>query len=665
MTQGNDACRPDRTATYNPQDDKLRLYAESRLDEAEYARVKALRMQWAPKQRCFYGVWNPAREDLLLEWCGHIEDDTGSREERAEERAARYQEYSGKRSAEAADAAAGVQDMTEALPPLGQPIMVGHHSERHASKVAKRIENGLKKAINLWDTAEYWQNRARASLAHAKYLEKPAVRYRRIKKLEAEKRGQERTITGHEKARAFWSRNDLTLKEALAAANMQSGVWGVWVSFCFPLSEYPRETHTYEGAISLWSALEDGIINETQAAALMLPYIERVVSHARRWLAHIENRIAFERAMLGGEDGDKALLPAQKWDLQPGGRVKTSRSHSQGTLLPILKVNKQKGVVTSLTVAGNYGHYVVSIENVTEYVPPTAEARAAVKKAMTLGPIVNYPGEGILAMTWEEWTKTPADHKRVSISRGTDEHGAYRYRRVTSLKDGSAVVFITDRKKVPVPPPRTEPDAPELKPVLAPASPLPAIHPTPDPENPEIKSFKARLKDGVKVVVADQLFPTPAPIVAQMLDLADLEPGLRILEPSAGTGNILTALADAGVDMRNVEAVELNLNLAAELRKKYPNVHQGDFLVFGTPQAGYDRILMNPPFKNGADIQHIRHALTLLKSNGVLVAICANGPRQQAKLKPLAEESGGLWEPLPENAFEGTGVHAALLQIRA
>jgi hypothetical protein len=54
-----------------------------------------------------------------------------------------------------------------------------------------------------------------------------------------------------------------------------------------------------------------------------------------------------------------------------------------------------------------------------------------------------------------------------------------------------------------------------------------------------------------------------------------------------------------------------------------------------------------------------------LKPGGRLVAICANGPRQNAILKPLAKESGGEWEDLPPDTFksEGTSVRTALLSI--
>lgn len=77
----------------------------------------------------------------------------------------------------------------------------------------------------------------------------------------------------------------------------------------------------------------------------------------------------------------------------------------------------------------------------------------------------------------------------------------------------------------------------------------------------------------------------------------------------------------------------------------------------------FDVVLMNPPFENGADIAHIVHAHGMLASGGRLVAICANGPRQNEKLRPLVEAAGGTWEALPADMFagEGTTVRTVLL----
>ncbi len=153
---------------------------------------------------------------------------------------------------------------------------------------------------------------------------------------------------------------------------------------------------------------------------------------------------------------------------------------------------------------------------------------------------------------------------------------------------------------------------------------------------------------------------------------ADIEPGQDVLEPSAGTGNILAAcfhLNGAGFTGTpaggKTVAVEINAALADHLRQEYPlaDVRCADFLACNGELGTFDRIVMNPPFANGADIRHIEHARGKLKPGGRLVAICANGPRQREKLQPLATE----WIDLPAGSFaeQGTNVNAAIAVIDA
>ncbi len=165
--------------------------------------------------------------------------------------------------------------------------------------------------------------------------------------------------------------------------------------------------------------------------------------------------------------------------------------------------------------------------------------------------------------------------------------------------------------------------------------------------------MKQSFKAGVQVVSADQLFPTPPALAERMVSLAGIGEGDRVLEPSAGTGNIVKAIrARGGIPY----AVEINPKLASMVGAAVC----ADFLSLTSNDANYDAVVMNPPFKDAVDIAHILHAREFLKPGGRLVAICAGGPRQTEQLKPLAE----TWEPLPEGTFAGTGVHAVLLTIR-
>ena len=179
------------------------------------------------------------------------------------------------------------------------------------------------------------------------------------------------------------------------------------------------------------------------------------------------------------------------------------------------------------------------------------------------------------------------------------------------------------------------------------------------------------------MVSAPQLFPTPPGLAARMVDLAGLAIGMRVLEPSAGTGRLLEALpgivpfGQVRQTALQVVAVEVNAALAARLACSglAGTVRCADFLQCSADAGDlglFDAVLMNPPFAQGADIEHITHALTMLKPGGRLVALCANGPRQSASLRPMVEARGGEWEDLPADTFkdEGTGVRVALITMQ-
>lgn len=166
-------------------------------------------------------------------------------------------------------------------------------------------------------------------------------------------------------------------------------------------------------------------------------------------------------------------------------------------------------------------------------------------------------------------------------------------------------------------------------------------------------------------------FPTPRPIVDRMISAAALEPGQAILEPSAGKGDIAEAIREAEPQAK-LDVIEVVPTLREILRLKGFELVDSDFLE----HAGeYDRILMNPPFENGADIEHVRHAYDLLKPGGRLVAIMSEGPffrqaRKDEAFRQWLDSVDGHSEKLPPDSFAGkdafrqTGVATRLVTIQ-
>lgn len=585
------------TATYSPDDNKLRLYASARLDDATYQRVKAAGFRWAPKQELFVAPqWTPSRADLLTKLCGEIGDEDVSLVGRAEQRAERFDEFSDKRASDATRARDAVKQLADGIP-FGQPILVGHHSERKARKHAQQIENGMRHAVRMWETSDYWTRRAAGALSHAKYLERVDVRARRIKKIEADLRKVQRNHDDAAKQVKAWDLDGLTQQRAAMIAGFSH------LSMCFTLAEYPRAlpVSQYEGDKSLWSALNDGIVTPEQAKALAVASCQRVQRWAGRWIEHYTLRLSYERAMLNAQGG----TVADKTGPEKGGAVRCWAG-PRGGWAWIKKVNK-----VTVTVEDNWGN-----------------------------------GGG-------NFTRNIAMDKLQAVMTVADVAKAREDGRLFETEDGTGFIL---RDRVP-----TENAAAPA--VITTAKPAAKV----DAEGAEAtEQMRASLREGVQVAVAPLFYPTPAALAEDMVNLAELSAGMRVLDPSAGTGVLLHAARNRTVGVITT-AVELDHRLVDRLRLSFDDVKQADFLTCGQELGQFDAVLMNPPFNRGADIAHIKHAYTMLKPGGVLVGICANGPRQNEQLRPLVESTGGSWTDLPAGSFKnaGTNVNTAMLVIRS
>lgn len=164
-------------------------------------------------------------------------------------------------------------------------------------------------------------------------------------------------------------------------------------------------------------------------------------------------------------------------------------------------------------------------------------------------------------------------------------------------------------------------------------------------------------------------FPTPPVIVERLLDLADIQKGMHVLEPSAGQGAIAIPCAAIGA---HVDTVELNDKNADILITRGFDVLARDFLNVVSLGKLYDRVVMNPPFTKQQDIKHVIHALGFLKPNGLLVSVMSasvtfRSNKLTQNFRSLVEQRGGTIEPLPEGSFKesGTGVNTVIVIIPA
>ena len=170
-------------------------------------------------------------------------------------------------------------------------------------------------------------------------------------------------------------------------------------------------------------------------------------------------------------------------------------------------------------------------------------------------------------------------------------------------------------------------------------------------------------------------FPTPAVIVDRMIELADLQTGMFVLEPSAGQGAIADKI------MEKMKWTPGRLNVCEILPENIHILEEkgycvcGDFLDFvGTCQKchmDYDRIVMNPPFERQADIDHVTAAYGLLALGGILVTIMSAGILFRENKKTvdfrdnIMEQNVTYLDRLPAGAFKesGTMVNTILLRL--
>lgn len=174
-----------------------------------------------------------------------------------------------------------------------------------------------------------------------------------------------------------------------------------------------------------------------------------------------------------------------------------------------------------------------------------------------------------------------------------------------------------------------------------------------------------KIMEGMKKMFKDNkdFYPTPETIINKMLCDIDFKMIHSILEPSAGSGNIVEAIKQKekfysstyNKISYDIDCIEIDENLQHILKGKNFRVVYNDFMTYDTMKE-YDIIIMNPPFSNGC--KHLLKALDMQKRNGGAVVCLLNA---ETLKNPCTNERLDLQRKLTEYSAKVEFIQDAFL----
>lgn len=185
---------PRAELTINYDDGWLRFDPGEHLGKELFAFIAQKVMSWKRGEQKFAGPWTPEREDFFREYFGvEMEPDDTDLLQLAYRRAEYYKAWSHSAHKRSAEAHKRFGDIMSYIP-LGQPILVGHHSEKRHRRDLANAESSMSRAVDAHKRAEKWDERAAETVRHA------AARYgvvkisRRLREIDKLKQEQERFL---------------------------------------------------------------------------------------------------------------------------------------------------------------------------------------------------------------------------------------------------------------------------------------------------------------------------------------------------------------------------------------------------------------------------------------------------------------------------------------
>ncbi len=165
-------------------------------------------------------------------------------------------------------------------------------------------------------------------------------------------------------------------------------------------------------------------------------------------------------------------------------------------------------------------------------------------------------------------------------------------------------------------------------------------------------------------------YPTPKILSGKMASMIDPNFSKRILEPSAGKGDLAKAVKSRFEKYGNgkIDCIEKEPELRSLLTGEGYSVVDTDFLTYASTKQ-YDTIIMNPPFSNGE--KHVLKAWDIIYNGDVIALLNAEtlvNPYTESRklLKNIIDQYGEV-EYLKDqfvSAERKTDVEVALIHLR-
>jgi len=172
-------------AIYNRATDWLSITFKQKPSREILTGLKSHGFRWKPYRKSWIAKWSTDREKKLKQLVGSI--DVINRSVDYTKKAEIMQMRAGKHEQKAKEHDKTFSGLMRAIP-LGQPILVGHHSEKRHRRDLARMEQHLKKTVEESEIAKNYAEKAQRYQQIATHGESPVLLHRRIQRLEAEER---------------------------------------------------------------------------------------------------------------------------------------------------------------------------------------------------------------------------------------------------------------------------------------------------------------------------------------------------------------------------------------------------------------------------------------------------------------------------------------------